>query len=253
MASIETPSNSRDTFGPHQHRVVATVERDKHVKGEEDFRNLSIGLAISSKGDQVAIYQEPKIGQWKNDTKFPECSFRIHLYNNPLAPKQHDITLDVGGDGNQTIAPHRVFDSFVGYGAFSTEMEDTLFVSCNGFFLNVFNVMPGKAWTHIRAIRLTDLTPTFSRRIMCKAMTETISGNTFMWLEDNGLCCTLWDLQEGSNVSYIFSTDNTRFSGSSFRSSSKMAISPDESIVVLARDNTLTTYYASNGIEISTR
>ncbi|KAF9984497.1 hypothetical protein BGZ65_000251, partial [Modicella reniformis] len=288
--------------------------------GLEDLRNLSIGFAISPTGGQVAIYQEPEIGQWVDGTKLEKCSFRIRVFNNPLVRKADSVTLTVDGTvqneiqlEQQDISPHQLFDSFIGYGAFLTETENndrdmkvnenalpinmstaegcgaegcgtedcstddgeggrssndgvssddnqnssttanTLFVACNGVHINVFRLAPGNEWTFIRAIRLTDLVTTFSRRIMCKTMMETISGNTFMWLEDNGLCCTLWDLQKGSNVSYIFSTDNARFSDSSFRGSSRMAISPDESIVALAREDILTTYYASSGIQINTR
>ncbi|KAF9993321.1 hypothetical protein BGZ65_011181, partial [Modicella reniformis] len=195
----------------------------------------------------------------------------------------------------QESIPHRISDSFIGYGTFLTEKEDidwerhsvntalynnpgaegsdvslsgtnqpvnttsplttadTLFVACNGMYIDVFKVIFEKEWTHIRAIRLTDLVPALSRRIMCKTMMEAISNNTFMWLEDNGLCCTLWDLQKGSNISYISNTDNAKVNSLNFRGSCKMAISPDESIVALARDDTLTTYYASSGIEISSR
>ncbi|KAF9969882.1 hypothetical protein BGZ65_011555, partial [Modicella reniformis] len=292
-------------------------------------------------GDQVAIYQEPKIGQWKDGSKVEKCLFRIHVYKNPLVPNQDNIPtiggenvpnqdgapVNAGNDGDilvdmrgapvnpggnvpnqdsaptkvgiklvpQETIPHRIFESFIGYGAFLTEKEsidwegnnihtslyknlsaeasddsinssrtgqpvkppptkaDTLFVACNGMYIDVFKVISEKEWTHIRAIRLTDLIPALNRRIMCKNMMEAISSNTFMWLEDNGLCCTLWDLQKGSNISYISNADNAKLSSSTFRGSCKMAISPDESIVALASDDTLTTYYASSGIEIDTR
>ncbi|KAF9950769.1 hypothetical protein BGZ65_006388, partial [Modicella reniformis] len=278
----------------YHHCAVVTVKHDEY----EDFSNLSIGLAISPKGDQVAIYQEPKIGQWMDDAKLPKCSFQIRLFKNPLARRsaQSPVTntgIDTGPSmfEAQTIS-HQRFDSFVGYGAFLTDPEnyqwemndvnavlfsslndddndetgsnsnpqsgistagDTLFVACNGIYIDVFKVMPEKEWIHIRSIKLTDLVPTFNRRIMCKMMMETISSNTLMWLEDNGLCCTVWDLQKGSNISYIFGTDNAKFSAPNFCGSCKMAISPDESIVALARDDTLTTYYASSGIEINSR
>ncbi|KAF9937281.1 hypothetical protein BGZ65_001608, partial [Modicella reniformis] len=271
--------------------AVATVKHDKDV----DFRNFSIGLAVSPKGDQVAIYQEPRIGQWTNGAKLPMCSFRIRLFKNLLAWKSvprvtpDSVSLTVVKEENTLAAqniPHQRFDSFVGYGAFLTESEEwndvntvlfrspdevqigsksatqagtntagnTLFVACNGIHIDVFKVAPeGGTWKHIHSITLTDLIPTFNRRIMCKMMMETINSNTFIWLEDNGLCCTLWDLRNGSNVSYMSSTNNAKFSGPNFRGSCKMAISPDESIVALAYDDTLTTYYASNGIEINAR
>ncbi|KAF9946049.1 hypothetical protein BGZ65_010125, partial [Modicella reniformis] len=278
----------------YRHCAVAIVKHDKH----ENFDNFSIGLAISPNGDQVAIYQEPKIGQWMDDAKLPKSSFRIRLFKNLLARKSPQTPLSTNfsfctnTEANmlevQTICPQR-FNSFVGYGTFLTQSEgnhwemnnvntvlfsspdehetgsnsgtqpristagNTLFVACNGIYIDIFEAMPEKEWIHIRSIKLTDLVPTFNRRIMCKMMMETISSDTLMWLEDNGICCTLWDLQKGSNISYIFNTDNSKFSDSGFRGSCKMAISPEESIVALARDDTLTTYYASSGIEISAR
>ncbi|KAF9992022.1 hypothetical protein BGZ65_012795, partial [Modicella reniformis] len=95
---------------------------------EEPFSNLSIGLAISPKGDQVAIYQEPKIGQWKDGSRLPQCSFPIRLFNNPLIPNKDSITVEVAENERhwllqQATIPHRIFDSFVGYGGFLTENE----------------------------------------------------------------------------------------------------------------------------------
>ncbi|KAF9945494.1 hypothetical protein BGZ65_010684, partial [Modicella reniformis] len=57
----------------YRHCALATVKHEKH----KDFNNFSIGLAISPKGDKVAIYQEPKIGQWMDDARLPKCSFPI--------------------------------------------------------------------------------------------------------------------------------------------------------------------------------
>ncbi|KAF9946203.1 hypothetical protein BGZ65_009967, partial [Modicella reniformis] len=308
MGSVmDLPEQMEDTSVLRPSYATVNVTQKKAIP--RDINNLSIGLAISPKGDYVAIYQEPKIGQWVDGTQLDKCSFQFRLFNNPLVRKPDCIALTVDGTGQdeillerQEFRPHSTFDSFIGYGVFLTEtgntdrevkdnestllnnmsIEDstvddresargannsipsddnegpsttanTLFVACNGIYINVFRLSPGNEWTYIRAIRLTDLVPTLSRRIMCKTMMETINGNTFMWLEDDGLCCTLWDLQKGSNISYIFSTDNARFNNSCFRGSSRMAISPDESIVALARGDTLTTYFASSGIEISTR
>ncbi|KAF9982262.1 hypothetical protein BGZ65_003067, partial [Modicella reniformis] len=275
MNSTMDPSNPGDTSDLQP--IYATTSE------HENFSNLSIGLSISSKGDQVAIYQEPRIGQWKDGSKLNKCSFRIRLFKNPLVYKSERSDL------TRRNINHLFFDSFVGFGTFLTQLNDdktawssipgveasdrevissnniqsvnrkipskrsnTLFAACNGLYIDVFTTLENE-WTHIRSIRLTDLVPTFNRRIMCKMMMDVMSSNTFMWLEDNGLCCTLWDLQKGSNISYMSSAKNTRFTGPKFCGHSKIAISPDELIVALARDDTLTTYYASSGIEISTR
>ncbi|KAK3824676.1 MAG: hypothetical protein J3Q66DRAFT_325773 [Benniella sp.] len=127
-----------------------------------------------------------------------------------------------------------------------------MFVACDAIYMDIFKISP-ENWEHMHSIRLTDLTPTISRRVTCKTMMEVISSNRFMWLEDDGLCCTIWNLHEGSNVSYISSTKKTTFKSQTFRGHSKMAISPDESVVALARDGIVTTYYARTGIRISDR
>ncbi|KAF9991460.1 hypothetical protein BGZ65_000584, partial [Modicella reniformis] len=193
MNFIEDQSEPKVVSVIYRHFAVVTVKHDEY----EDFRNFSIGLAISPKGDQVAIYQEPKIGQWTDDAKLPKCSFRIRLFKNLLAResvqkmKPGAFELTVERDESMLAAqniPHQRFDSFVGYGAFLTESEqwndvntallispdevkigsksatqsgtNTLFVACNGIYIDVFKVMPGGDWEHIRSIKLTDLIPT---------------------------------------------------------------------------------------------
>ncbi|KAF9995274.1 hypothetical protein BGZ65_009078, partial [Modicella reniformis] len=212
-----------DTSILHEYCAVAVVKL-------ETPKVLSIGLAISPNGDQVAIYQEPKIGEWAAGTKLADkCEFQFSLFRR----KPEDSVIVgavVPGMSKNTIlldrhtgVPDRILGSFIGYGTFLTETENkdwemndvrtalsdnpgdsagedgsggttapsstptnTLFVTCNGIHIDVFKV--GKKWTHIRFIRLTDLLPTLSRRITCKMMMEVVSSNTFMWLEDNGLC-----------------------------------------------------------------
>ncbi|KAK3824661.1 MAG: hypothetical protein J3Q66DRAFT_94405 [Benniella sp.] len=129
------------------------------------------------------------------------------------------------------------------------------FAACNGICLDIFKIKSELNWEHTHSITLTDLIPTINRRITCKVMMDTISSNKFMWLEDGGLCCTIWDLHKGSNVSYLFSgPDNTRLGKSVFRGDSTMSISPDESIVAIASaDGALTTFYANTGIAISNK
>ncbi|KAF9358006.1 hypothetical protein BGX34_009115, partial [Mortierella sp. NVP85] len=303
-------SNPRDTSNLHRHCAVANV---KHEMGG-DIDHLSLGLAISPKGDQIAVYQEPTIGQWADGSELNgESEFQFYLLENPQTqhhpqPQEHVVSMDysiAGGAGrrkndnssgspyllpsgtNQLIrkTPHPMLRNFMGYGAFVTKTKNggweimgkcsshkncdcnsgdpwTLFVACNGIYLDIFKIVkikstrygpPEQKWESTHNIRLTDLAPTISRRITCKMMMEVISGNTFMWLEDGGLCCTIWDLENGSNISYIASTENARFRGDTFWGNSKMAISPDESIVALVRDGTLVTYYTHTGVIICER
>ncbi|KAF9174975.1 hypothetical protein BGX20_008911 [Mortierella sp. AD010] len=268
--------------------------------------DLAIGLALSTNGGQVAVYQEPKIGEWAYGSEVTKASFPFKIYNNSLVPQPATVVNVEESSNSSAIPPdtvalqevswkHHVLDSFVGYCAFlppsikgdwekndlnsalsanpenmdsdngdesSIEDEDSsaprsprsIFAACNGLYLDIFKISPENVWKRRHTITLTDLLPTLTRRITCKMMMESISSNTFMWLEDNGLCCAIWNVMNGSTVSYITSPENTRFKGPTFRGHSKMAISPHESIVALASiDGRLTTYFANTGMAIDER
>ncbi|KAK3824983.1 MAG: hypothetical protein J3Q66DRAFT_98450 [Benniella sp.] len=276
--------NPKDTSNLQWHRAKAIVRNEN---GKE-FDNLSIGLAISPKGDQVAIYHQPRIGEWKSGTKVEKCLFQFSLLNNPLVhhSTRTDSIVHMNEEPKRSelerlSLPHLVLKNFTGYGAFLMEKEErnwetfdtnnalsssvgkctpgrtpssarTLFAACNGLDLDVFKIGHSDLkWTHIHSITITDLTPMLNRRITCKMMMEMITSNRFMWLESGGLCCTVWDLQKGSNVSYISSIDKTKFSGLTFRGNTRMAISPDQSLAALtSADGILTTYYTNTGIAI---
>ncbi|KAK3824674.1 MAG: hypothetical protein J3Q66DRAFT_435916 [Benniella sp.] len=384
--------------------AVGTV---KHTGWAEFLEDLSIGLAISADGTQVAVYQEPMVGQWNDGSESINSAFPFHLLTlqtlpdppqpkedatghvtvpdppqpkedatghvtvpDPLQPKEDatgQVTVpdplqpkedatghvtvpdplqpkeDTAGhvavqiepseckqsDDNSAVMtykpvelPHEALKNFVGFGAFLSgayeEVEQshsvlntfigygsslfgargsdrdkdnsnapqaaredandgkggkeptvdaqpsnssrqsksyrTLFAACNGIYIDVFKIKLGQKWRHTHSIGLTDLTPTISRRITCQMMMDTIGCNTFMWLEDGGVCCMLWNLRKGSNISYIAGPDNTKFGSTMYRGNSTMSISPDESMVALAGvDGTLTTFYASTGIAISSK
>ncbi|KAG0321897.1 hypothetical protein BGZ99_003622 [Dissophora globulifera] len=290
----------------------------------------SIGLSIATNGDQVAIYQEPKIGQWVEGSKLEKATFPFKLFNNPMVRQPSVfVNMDLTGNGNvssginniveksefttvavddtslspkegrkqssaTTAAPstpnevvtlqevswsHYFLHTFTGFGKFLSESKkggweindvnndlantnsksspvDTtsMFVACNGLYLDVFLITVEKRWQRIHTITLADLQPTFSRRIACKIMMESISHNTFMWLEDSGRSCTIWNLLTGSNITHISSDESTMFKSPIFRGHIKMAISPHESIVALASTNgKLTTYFVKTGMAIDGR
>ena len=304
-------SNPQDTTNLQQNCTVAATPKHLGV----DLQGLSIGLSISPDGDQVAVYQEPLIGQWadRSDLKEDRSHFPIRLLT--LRPAQ-DVTVNIESpnpvtrhtsdmsappsssstdDGAtmellnleershwnqqnvQSRTPHLTLKDFIGYGTFlvggrsnwdmsdfadarssscsdqSTTDNNKKFATCNGIYMDIFRIESEFNWEHTHSIMLTDLMPTINRRITCKAMMDAIRSNKFMWLQDNGLFCTIWDLYKGSNISYISSSDNTRL-GSSTSGNSTMSISPDESIVALAGVNgVLTTFYASTGITIDSR
>ncbi|KAG0346944.1 hypothetical protein BG004_000472 [Podila humilis] len=288
---------------------------------------LPIGIAISPLGDQITLFQEPKIGEWQEGSSLEKASFPFKLYNNPLV--RHEtllINIDTPASSNvsemkddspgntvqffdqssaftvntpgtpsdgvllkEVLYTHNILDSFIGFGEFVSESdakkfeeerktasdmddgatggEDTdsalknkrmikscMFIACSGLYLDVYIISPEKKWSRSHTITLTDLLPTLSRRITCKMMMESIGSNTFMWLEDNGRSCTIWDLMTGANISHISSIENARFKGPTFRGHSKMAISPHESIVALASvDGSITTYFSRTGMAIDDR
>ncbi|KAF9112551.1 hypothetical protein BGX27_003186 [Mortierella sp. AM989] len=272
--------------------------------------DLAIGLSISTNGDQIAIFQEPKIGQWAEGSEVEKASFPFKLFNNPMVP-QSSLILDMGMPSDtkaneKSSAPetpsdvmtlqevqlkHEKLRSFVGFGEFLPETKksdwekndvnsalnstaedegdedvkasnsksgpssvSSMFVACNGLYLDVYEISSDKKWKRIHVITLSDLLPTLSRRITVKLMMDSISSNTFMWLEDGGHSCTIWNLLTGSNITHISSIEDASFKGSTFRGHSKMAISPHESIVALASiDGSLTTYFANTGMAIDDR
>ncbi|KAF9088826.1 hypothetical protein BGX23_007096 [Mortierella sp. AD031] len=312
-------------------------------KGSATFRihhpgvgELAIGLAISASGDQVAVFEEPKVGQWLEGSEAPKPSFKFKLFDNPLVPKV-SITLDmdapptsnvdekgqestgdnrsgrgrhtssnsVNSPGTPTVGgllleevgwekEHEILSGFLGFGEFvpgikknewenndlgtltssidendesagkdgkdsnnkngSASPNNGLFVTCNGIYIDVYEISPERRWKRLHTITITDLIPTLSRRITCKMMMDSISSNNFMWLEDGGRSCTIWNLLTGSNITHISSIENALFKGPTFRGHSKMAISPHESIVALASvDGSLTTYFANTGMAIDDR
>jgi hypothetical protein len=326
MWIIKNPSNPyRNMSAFYKGTATATI----HHPG---VGNLAIGLAISAYGDQVAVFQEPKIGQWLEGSEAPKPEFKFRLFDNPLVPPiSIALSMDVPSAGNvdengqepaaeespgrrtQTSSTsvnstgsspavsgllleevgweHEVLQSFVGFGEFvpgtkknewenndlgtlASSIDDTddaagkegkdgkngsnlissLFVTCNGIYIDVYEISPERRWKRLHTITITDLIPTLSRRITCKMMMDSISSNNFMWLEDGGRSCTIWNLRTGSNISHISSLDNALFKGPTFRGHSKMAISPHESIVALASvDGSLTTYFANTGMAIDDR
>ncbi|KAF9929770.1 hypothetical protein BGZ67_006144 [Mortierella alpina] len=301
---------------------------------------LAIGLSISTSGDQLAIYQEPQIGDWMDGSPIDGATFPFKLYNNPMVRQQSlVVNIDTPADavdtpaytaaeerasstpceassngryrnnssnGNGTpVSPpvnqqlievtieEESLRSFIGFTEFlpetrkrdwekndvnssltssaddngdeadngddskdknSAPAQSSMFVTCNGFYIDVYSISAEKKWKRLHTITLSDLLPTLSRRITCKLMMESISSNTFMWLEDGGRSCTIWNLLTGSNITHISSIENARFKGPTFRGHSKMAISPHESIVALASvDGSLTTYFVNTGMAIDDR
>ncbi|KAF9567876.1 hypothetical protein EC968_003146 [Mortierella alpina] len=301
---------------------------------------LAIGLSISTTGDQLAIYQEPQIGDWMDGSPIDGATFPFKLYNNPLVRQQSlVVNIDPTEDSVDTpaykaaeekpsssprespsngryrnnssnesgtpVSPpvnqqlieistdEESLKSFVGFAEFLPETrkrdwekndvnssltsgsddngdeaengddskdkngapaQSSMFVTCNGLYIDVYNISPERKWKRLHTITLSDLLPTLSRRITCKLMMESISSNTFMWLEDGGRSCTIWNLLTGSNITHISSIENARFKGPTFRGHSKMAISPHESIVALASvDGSLTTYFVNTGMAIDDR
>ncbi|KAF9293473.1 hypothetical protein BGZ88_005316 [Linnemannia elongata] len=327
MSFIKNPSNPyRNIAALYKGTATARI----HHPGVGD---LAIGLAISAYGDQIAVFQEPKVGQWLEGSEAPKPDFKFRLFNNPMVPQvsvtvnmdtpftpnvdekaqeaaadetsgrqRHTSTTSISSAGSPAAVSllleevrweHEILQSLVGFGEFvpgtkknewesndlgtlTSSIDDTeesgkdgkdgkdgkneltqpngLFVTCNGIYIDVYEISQERRWKRLHTITITDLIPTLSRRITCKMMMDSISSNNFMWLEDGGRSCTIWDLRTGSNIAHISSLDNALFKGPTFRGHSKMAISPHESIVALASvDGSLTTYFANTGMAIDDR
>ncbi|KAF9916380.1 hypothetical protein BX616_003896 [Lobosporangium transversale] len=322
MGVIRNPSNPSRNIGKLYKASASAVVYHRGVG------DLSIGLSLSTSGDQVAIFQEPKIGEWADGSEVERAVFPFRLFNNPLVP-QRSVIVDINTPPNRNMPKNmntsanndydwgntlastdsssenmelqevrmdlEILHTFIGFGEFLPETrksdwekndvnsallssgegegtednnEDskefgvknivsqpsTMFAACNGLYLDVFEISADKKWQRLHTITLSDLQPTLSRRITCKMMMEVISSNTFMWLEDDGRSCTIWNLLTGSNITHISSIENAKFKGPTFRGHSKMAISPHESIVALASvDGSLTTYFANTGMAIDDR
>ncbi|KAK3824533.1 MAG: hypothetical protein J3Q66DRAFT_383963 [Benniella sp.] len=328
-------SRPEDISTLHEKRTVEV----KHTGG--GLKDLSIGLAISADGSQVAVYQEPMVGQWDDESALSESTFHFRVltfqpkqgvpppqqdtlplgrylsqplkdiaqstYGDPQPTQNVTIVIDQPAEGvhstktapllgeiksqtnwsyEEVVLLNPKLKHFIGYGAFLAEARSndwrmnssttqlqrvnagregggefsrntsSVFVACNGICIDVFTFNPhsGQKWKNTYSISLTDLTPTISRRVNCRMMMDVISRSTFMWLEDGGVCCSIWDLRKGSNVSYVSSPDNMLLGSVTFRGNSTMSISPDESMVVLASiDGVLTTFYANTGIAISSK
>ncbi|KAG0354620.1 hypothetical protein BG005_006333 [Podila minutissima] len=321
MSIVRNPLNPPRNFSK-LYKTSATA-----IVHHSGIGKLPIGIAISPLGDQIAVFQEPRIGEWQEGNAVERAAFPFKLFNNPLvrqetlvvnidspassnmddtkkhSPDNSEQFYDRNGTYNSVNTPgtpsdgillqevnytHDLLDSFIGFGEFVSESKKTeeekkvetadaedgvidaddngstvkspkaikscMFVACSGLYLDVYTVSPEKKWERSHTITLTDLLPTLSRRITCKMMMDSIGSDTFMWLEDNGRSCTIWDLMTGANISHISSIENARFKGPTFRGHSKMAISPHESIVALASvDGSLTTYFSRTGMAIDDR
>ncbi|KAG0002547.1 hypothetical protein BGZ79_002778 [Entomortierella chlamydospora] len=280
LSSTETPNAlSHEKAYITVWSMEADVGSDRCAVAEIPVEpGISVGLAISANGDQVAVYQEPKVGEWGEDTDIIVArKFPFRLFSNPLISQVlKDTSTIVAFDdskkpelGEVEVVPNTL-KGFTGYGKFllgasgdhadgdsgngnvgHAQQPKSIFVACNGLYLDVFEASSEK-WQHMHSISLVKLNPTVSRRITCKMMMESISSNTFMWLEEDGTCCTVWNLQKGYNISYISPGENSAI-GSEARYC-KMAMSPTGSIVALATTNgTLITYFANSGAPIDYR
>ncbi|KAF8938005.1 hypothetical protein BGZ58_001746 [Dissophora ornata] len=264
--------------------------------------NLPIGLALSTNGDQVAIFQEPKIGQWADESTVQRASFPFKLFNNPLVPpvsvvlnmntvSSNNINGNATSPTNNTLASgsnpgnnigqtpvptsvvrmmqeahcgHDILHVFIGYGKFlrglrlkdalkRSSQKSSFFVACNGLYIDVFKISPDKKWDRNHTIQLTYLLPTFSRRLTCKMMMDSVSTTAMIFLENGGLCSTIWNLHTGFNHTYISCNEDNSYVDGNLRYS-KAALSRDESIAALTSiGGSVTTHFLKTGIPISHR
>ncbi|KAF9397145.1 hypothetical protein BGX21_009179 [Mortierella sp. AD011] len=246
-------------------------EAPKVVKGipcESKVSKLPLGISLSPDGKQLAVFQEPEIGDWGAGAAVKEATFKFQLIS-------LDNSVSKSGPGNTEAcvismdeeSKISVLQSFVGFAKFlpSTDRgqpkdsdknsdannRQSLFAACNGIYLDVFDCSQ-IGWRHLHSITLADLPHHLSRRITCQMMVESMGPTIFLWLEGKDTCST-WSVKNGANVSRLSSwEDNVNFADHVHRSNLKIAISPDESIIALSgTDGTIRTFFTKSGIEIN--
>ncbi|KAF9360798.1 hypothetical protein BGX34_007496 [Mortierella sp. NVP85] len=242
---------------------------------------LSIGLAVSESGEQVAIYQEPRIEEWTERSSLKSAlQFQLlHLHPPTFIVDIPETAGSRENSINENKTPNMLLRDFVGFCAFLTPSvngdggnlhafrsydryrgdrseppNDALFAACNGERLDLFVKSCEPNWERFRTISLTTLESTLPWRAACKMMMDSISGDVFMWIENEGRCCSIWDLIDGFNISHISNFEDTGSADFTFQGITKMTLSRDGSIVALADGKGgVTTYYTNSGVAIVDR
>ncbi|KAG0232468.1 hypothetical protein BGW41_001862 [Actinomortierella wolfii] len=263
-------------------------------------RHLAIGMAISPSGDQIAVFQEPRIGRWEANSTIDSAEFRLRVFRNPLV-KQDCVVVDMkegssaGLNAKNTTQKLQEIDlefkflhNMIGYGQFvsfaehddedddslptprrrqparihahvtkflrqrkkSREMKPSLFVSCNGYYLDVFDSSSPK-WAHLQTIELNNLSPLYSRRFTCESMMELIAGDRLLWFENGNRCCSVWDIMTGTNVSHI---ETTPVKLNDVRGNNTLSVSPNyEYLAIAGADGSISTYMIDSGVRLDKR
>ncbi|KAF9356544.1 hypothetical protein BGX26_005146 [Mortierella sp. AD094] len=248
------------------------------LDNQSGIHELPLGISLSPDGRQLAVFQEPMIGEWRDGSDVEDGKFKFQLFDVPVTvptlgePQMVTVEMEpIRPELSRSVAASNIWSlqSFVGFAKFlpvrdlpltekiehsvkpNTNNHQVLFATCNGMYLDIFDCNKNP-WFHLHSIALTDLSTTLSRRITCQMMVESVGSDTFLWLEAQGQTCSTWSIDNGVNISRISSEDNVAFSGPVYRSNLKMAISPNGSIVTLAGiDGGVRTFFVNSGIEIS--
>ncbi|KAG0269732.1 hypothetical protein DFQ27_002401 [Actinomortierella ambigua] len=232
--------------------------------------DISLGLAISALGDQIAVYQMPRIGDWQDGKEAPTVSVGFHLFRNPIANKEtpvfvYDEPQIERKDGSAKLSRNtltlletpKALKDAIGYASYVGQYDDyggkptpAKFIFCTGCYLDVFEVNSnGLVPSHI--ISLEGLIPTLSRRFACETTMDSICENMFLWVEEGGQYCSIWNLSNGSAIKRL---EISRMRYDNINSVTKMSVTRSQSIVaIVGFDNSITTFFADTGIEISRR
>ncbi|KAG0242673.1 hypothetical protein BGW41_003776 [Actinomortierella wolfii] len=238
-----------------------------------DVSDLPLGLAIAADGSQIAVYQTPYIGDWKDRDNVPTATFCFHLFQNPLCSNNRshtsvnvsDPSRMVTTEGHELttinslkkLGPPAVLEHSVGYASYVGQFEKDgggvvppKFIFCNGYYLDVFEVN-NHALVPLHTISLEGLIPTISRRFACETTMSSITESMFLWLEEGGRYCSTWDLLNGSAIKVL---EISRWRYDNLNSNSRMYIARSQNILAIAGfDNSITTIFTDSGIEISQR
>ncbi|KAF9164266.1 hypothetical protein DFQ26_001647 [Actinomortierella ambigua] len=276
------------------YRGAAITIEHKHA------RHLAVGMSISPSGDQIAVFQEPRIGRWEANSQIIDAEFRLRVFRNPLVSPD-SVVLDIeGGPATGTKSKRTSLEmeeipikysflhKMIGYGRFvsfadqeeeeddslptprrrmparvharvasflhhqrqDNSMKPSVFVSCNGYYLDVFDSSSTK-WTHLQTIELSNLSPLYSRRFTCESMMELIAGDRFLWFENGNRCCSVWDIMTGTNVSHI---ETTPVKLNDVRGNNTLSVSPHyEYLAIAGADGSISTYMIDSGVRLDKR
>ncbi|KAF9972317.1 hypothetical protein BGZ73_004576 [Actinomortierella ambigua] len=212
----------------------------KLIDEELDLSRTSIEIAISAKGDKIAVFQVPTTGDWDDE----EAKLGVYVYHNDVA---------VGGELSLISVPNTI-ERALGFATFVDEFTagDTKFparfVFCDKRHVHVF-VLQDKCLEAQKTIPLPNKSSSSLWHTMaCELLVRSIATNMFIWVEGNGRYCSTWDLTSGTAFGRI---EISKAHGGDQHIATEMLVTRNQNrIALLGFDNSITIVDATTGILI---